>query len=163
MTISIKGLQGSPGQLLRRAHQLSMAISASQMSPHALTAMQFGAMVVLNEKPGIDATRLASLVAFDRPTLTGVIDRLEAKGLVERQQHPSDRRARLLYLTPEGSALLRDASKAARRTHRMVLDPLTPQERETLIGLLEKLVAAQAARFSEALDAGTVYGERAQA
>ncbi len=152
MNLSIQDLQESPGQLLRRAHQLSTAIAAEQLTPHALTAMQFGAMVVLAERPGIDATRLAALIAFDRATLTGVIDRLEAKGLVERRQHPTDRRTRLLYLTTEGKALHKDASKAAWKTRRMVFDPLSLAERETLVALLTKLVDAQAARFSETLE-----------
>jgi DNA-binding MarR family transcriptional regulator len=153
MSISIQDLQESPGQLLRRAHQLAMAIAADQLTPHGLTAMQFGAMVILSEKPGIDATRLAALFAFDRATLTGVIDRLEAKGLVLRQPHPSDRRTRLLHLTPEGQKLLRNASRAAKKSRHVVLDPLSPDERETLLALLTKLVAAQSERVPEEVQA----------
>lgn len=146
MSISIKDLQYSPGQLLRRAHQLALMIAAEQLTPYGLTAMQFGAMVILNEKPGLDATRLAALSAFDRATLTGVIDRLEAKGLVSRQPHSTDRRTRLLHLTADGLVLLRDASRAAKRSRHVVLDPLTPSEREVFLGLLGKLVAGHEAK-----------------
>lgn len=78
-----------------------MAIVAEHFTPLNLTSIQFAALVAINDSPGLDATRLAALIDYDRPTMTGVIDRLEAKGLVMREVDPNDRRARLLFLTPE--------------------------------------------------------------
>ncbi|HRO03218.1 MAG TPA: MarR family transcriptional regulator [Terricaulis sp.] len=58
---------------------------AEHFTPLNLTSIQFAALVAINDSPGLDATRLAALIDYDRPTMTGVIDRLEAKGLVMRE------------------------------------------------------------------------------
>ena len=55
-----------------------MAIVAEHFTPLNLTSIQFAALVAINDSPGLDATRLAALIDYDRPTMTGVIDRLEA-------------------------------------------------------------------------------------
>jgi DNA-binding MarR family transcriptional regulator len=53
-----------------------------------------------NEQPGLDQRTLASSIGFDTSTIGGVIDRLEKRGLIERQASPTDRRVRLLQVTP---------------------------------------------------------------
>ena len=108
--LSVKDLRQAPGYLFRRAFQLSVAIATEQLATHNLTTVQFASLVGIHEHPGLDATRLSALIKFDKATLTGEIDRLEAKALIERRPHPSDRRARTLHLTREGEKVLREAS-----------------------------------------------------
>lgn len=149
--LSIQDLRQAPGYLFRRAFQLSVAIATEQLTPHNLTTVQFASLVAIHEQPGLDATRLSALIKFDKATLTGVIDRLEAKALIERRPHPSDRRARTLHLTREGEQVLREASEAARETREAVLEPLPRAERKQLLTLLNKLIELHADR--ELLDA----------
>ena len=59
--------------------------------------------------------------------MTGVIDRLEAKGLVMREVDPNDRRARLLFLTPEGLRVLEAADRAAHESRDVLLGPCRPK------------------------------------
>ena len=122
--LSVKDLRQAPGYLFRRAFQLSVAIATEQLATHNLTTVQFASLVGIHAPPGLDATRLSALIKFDNATLTGEIDRLEAKALIERRPHPSDRRARTLHLTREGEKVLREASVAARETREAVLEPL---------------------------------------
>lgn len=141
---TVHKLRKSAGFLLRCAHQLAVAIVAEHLTPLNLTSVQFACLVAIHDVPGLDATRLAALVAYDRPTLTGVIDRLEAKGLVMRESHPKDRRTRLLHLTAEGRKVLADADRAAHQSRDDLLGPLSPQERRQFMLLLEKLVLLHA-------------------
>lgn len=70
-----------------------------------LTDAQAGALWRLSGEPEMTARRLAQLLNCDASTATSMVDRLERLGLVHRIPHPSDRRAKLLQLTPQGCAL----------------------------------------------------------
>ncbi len=89
---------------------------------------------------GIDATRLSAVIAFDRSTLGNVIERLEAKGYIERKPSRGDKRIKLLYLTRSGAALLRDSMPSVDRAQARMLRPLKAADRKTLMALLVQLV-----------------------
>src|SRR4051795_7420389 len=97
-----------PGYLFRRMQQIAVAIFVEECRAYDLTPVQFAALVAIQTHPGIDATRLSAVIAFDRSTLGSVIERLEAKTYVERKPAAEDKRVKLLYLTKSGAALLRD-------------------------------------------------------
>jgi DNA-binding MarR family transcriptional regulator len=153
MAITVKNMRKSPGYLLRCAHQYAVAIVSEHLAPLGLTTVQFSTLVALNENPGLDATRLSALINFDRPTLTGVLDRLEAKGLLVRKPDPNDRRARALFLTTQGEQMVADVDKAAHRSRDVILDPLPPAERKQFMLLLDKLVEAHHKRASPTVQA----------
>ena len=132
-------LYAMPGHLIRRAHQISGALFAEELDGQDLTSVQFAALLAIRAHPGLDATRLSALIAFDRSTLGGVLERLEAKGWIRREQASEDRRAKRLHLTPGGSALLRRAEAPVRRVQERLLAPLAPADRATLVRLLAEL------------------------
>jgi DNA-binding MarR family transcriptional regulator len=105
-----------------------------------LTPVQYAALIAIHTHPGIDATRLSAVIAFDRSTLGSVIERLEAKDHIERKPSPEDRRIKLLYLTKAGAAILREIIPAVERAQARMLEPLKPSDRKTLTGLLAQLV-----------------------
>ncbi len=146
MSVSIQSLTEAPAQLLRRAHQLATAIALEQLAEFNLTPIQFGLLIVLNERPGIDAKTLCQTLALDRASLTGVLDRMEASGLVTREMDPNDRRARVLTLTPEGRDVFKRSSRKGVGTQLEILDALTPAERTRFMKLLRKLVDVQTER-----------------
>lgn len=148
MSVSIQSLTEAPAQLLRRAHQLATAIALEHLADFNLTPVQFGLLIVLNERPGIDAKTLCQTLALDRASLTGVLDRMEAGGLVTREMDPRDRRARVLTLTPAGTDLLKRSSRKGVGTQLAILDAFTPAERERFMKLLSKLVEVQTERLS---------------
>ena len=86
-----------PGHLIRRMQQASLAIFDTEMARAGcdLTSVQYAALVAIAAQPGLDQATLASVIAFDRVTTGGVIDRLEAKGDVRREMPSDDRRSRL--------------------------------------------------------------------
>lgn len=136
----LEDLHRKPGHLIRRAQQIAVAIFIEECAALDLTPVQYAAMVAINELPGIDATRLSAQIAFDRSTLGNVLERLEARGFVERYPSPDDKRIKLLKLTPQGRAVIRRAEDAVRRTQERILAPLAPKDRRVLLELLAQLV-----------------------
>jgi len=129
-----------PGYLFRRMQQIAVAIFVEECKAYDLTPVQYAALVAIQAHPGIDATRLSAVIAFDRSTLGNVIERLEAKQLIERKPSREDRRVKLLYLTRAGVALLSDIMPSVDRAQARMLQPLKPADRKTLMALLTQLV-----------------------
>ncbi|MTV27470.1 MarR family transcriptional regulator [Nitriliruptoraceae bacterium ZYF776] len=102
---------------------------------HELTPMHLFALRALEEPTPMGA--LAELLHCDRSHITGVADELEGRGAVERQAHPSDRRVKLLALTPEG-AELRDRLEAELLSRSPVAQGLSAEEQEQLSDLLAR-------------------------
>jgi DNA-binding MarR family transcriptional regulator len=129
-----------PGYLFRRMQQIAVAIFVEECKAYDLTPVQYAALVAIQAHPGIDATRLSAVIAFDRSTLGNVIERLEAKQRIERKPSREDRRVKLLYLTRLGVALLSDIMPSVDRAQARMLQPLKPADRKTLMALLTQLV-----------------------
>jgi DNA-binding MarR family transcriptional regulator len=130
----------APGYLFRRMQQIAVAIFVEECKAFDLTPVQYAALVAIRTHPGIDATRLSAVIAFDRSTLGSVIERLETKGYIERKPSLEDKRIKLLYLTKAGGALLREIMPAVNRAQGRMLQPLKPADRKTLLALLTQLV-----------------------
>jgi len=130
-----------PGHLIRRAHQISGAIFAAHLAGFDLTSVQYAAMEAIAAQPGIDATRLSDLIAFDKATLGGVLDRLEAKGLIARQPSSQDRRVKSVALTDAGKTLLDSVGPRVVAAQGEMMRPLSETEQAQLIALLKKFVS----------------------
>jgi MarR family transcriptional regulator, lower aerobic nicotinate degradation pathway regulator len=135
-------MYGTAGHLLRRATQVATALFMNEAREFDLTTVQFAALTAVDQSPGIDVTRLSGLIAFDRSTLGGVVDRLETKGLLLRAPDPQDKRIKLLYLTPQGRSVLAQTQSIALSVHEQVLRPLSPRDRKELLRILTVLVEA---------------------
>jgi DNA-binding MarR family transcriptional regulator len=120
--------------------QIAVAIFVEECRAFDLTSVQYAALVAISTHPGIDATRLSAVIAFDRSTLGNVIERLETKALIERKPGRDDKRVKLLYLTRTGAALLRDIVTSVDKAQARMLQPLKPADRKTLLALLTQLV-----------------------
>ncbi len=103
--ITMDAVYTAPGYLFRRMQQIAVAIFMEECKAFDLTPVQYAALIAIRTHPGIDATRLSAVIAFDRSTLGSVIERLEAKQLIERKPASSDKRVKLLHLTESGTAL----------------------------------------------------------
>ena len=130
----------APGYLFRRMQQIAVALFVEECKEYDLTPVQYAAMVAIHTHPGIDATRLSAVIAFDRSTLGSVIERLQIISLIERRSAPDDKRVKLLYLTKSGVALLRDIKTSVERAQARMLQPLDPADRKKLMALLTQLV-----------------------
>jgi MarR family transcriptional regulator, lower aerobic nicotinate degradation pathway regulator len=138
--VTMDAVYAKPGYLFRRMQQIAVAIFVEECRAYELTPVQFAALVAIRTHPGIDATRLSAVIAFDRSTLGNVIERLETKDYIERRPAREDKRVKLLYLTKSGAALLRDIMPSVDRAQARMLQPLKPADRKTLMALLTQLV-----------------------
>ena len=133
-------LQTTPGHLIRRAQQIAVAIFAEQLANADITPVQFAILNALLDSPGIDQVSLAKRVAFDPATSGSVIGRLEAKGWVVREADRSDRRRKLLVVTPQGVHALASIQSDVSQVQEKILAPLTAQEQSQFVHLLSRLV-----------------------
>ena len=131
----------APGHLIRRAQQLAVAIFMEETAGFDATPVQFAILNALMDDPGEDQITLSGRVAFDPATFGSVIGRLEAKGWVNREADPGDRRRKLLWITPEGEKVALQMKRAVSRAQQRIVGPLDPEERAQLGVLLGKLIA----------------------
>ena len=129
-----------PGYYIRRLQQIAVAIFLQETEAHGITPVQFGALQAVANHPGVDQRTLAGRIGLDTSTVAGVVDRLEARGLLLRQVSPDDKRVRLLTVTPAGAALLREVEPAMRAAQARILAPLPRAERATFMRMLRTLV-----------------------
>ena len=133
-----------PGHLIRRLQQISASVFAERMQALGvdLTSPQYAALALLRDHPGIDQATLAGLIAHDRPTIGGVVERLAAKGLVERRTSAADRRAKRLELTRRGERLLARLEPVIAALQDEILPGLDRRERREFVRLAAKVVEA---------------------
>jgi DNA-binding MarR family transcriptional regulator len=137
-------LSTMPCHLARRFQQIAVAIfhAETETDGFDLTPVQFAALSALVEHPGVDQATLAGLIAYDRTTLGGVIDRLEQKGLLRRETSRRDRRAFLLHLTTAGEALVAALRPSVERVQFVMLRGLDDSEKAEFIRLFQKAIDA---------------------
>ncbi len=128
------------GHLIRRLNQISVSVFTEKINDagYDLTPVQFAALNILQSNPGIDQASLAGLIAYDRVTIGGVVDRLEQKGFIHRRVNSG--------IAGRGSCILRNGERQRWRQSRRslqklqddILCGLNVSERSQLIRLLEK-------------------------
>jgi DNA-binding MarR family transcriptional regulator len=144
MPMHLMPMQLMPGHLARRFQQIAVAVFHAKVEEagYDLTPVQYAALSTVRAHPGIDQATLAGSIAFDRTTITGVVDRLVQKGLLARQVSSKDRRAHALRITATGRRTLRGIAPAVEAAQRTMLCGLTADEAERLLRLLRKAIAA---------------------
>jgi DNA-binding MarR family transcriptional regulator len=141
-------LSERPGFLIRRLHQIHVALFQEACGEFEVTPLQYSLLSALAVRKTADQTTLAADIALDRTTTTGALKRLAAHNLVERAVNDEDRRARLCRLTPAGAALLAKIEASARAVHRATLDNLSEKERAIFVDMMQRIVAAHSNRDS---------------
>jgi DNA-binding MarR family transcriptional regulator len=131
-----------PGFLIRRMHQIHVALFARYCADFDITPVQNSILWALSRRGQADQTTLAADVCLDRTTTVGALKRLAARRLVARTQSAADRRAQLCEITPRGRDLLSKIEASALAAHRDTLAALTVPEREMLLSLMKRVVAA---------------------
>lgn len=130
-----------PGHCIRRLQQVAVAIFMQEAADSGITPVQFAVLQTLGAQPGLDQRTLAGEVSLDTSTIAGVVDRLEARGLLTRSHSPGDRRVRLLHLTPDGEDLLEALTPSMLRTQARILEPLSAAERKEFMRMMQRVIA----------------------
>jgi DNA-binding MarR family transcriptional regulator len=134
---------------LRAAYLALHRRSDAAFAPHGVTADQFVLLATLARGgEALTQRELARRMSSDPSTVRAMLVLLAARGLVERDTHPADARARTVALTAKGLRAYRRLWTAGESIRARMLGALRPSEAETLVRLL--------GRVAEALDPGCV-------
>ncbi|ARC94266.1 MarR family transcriptional regulator [Vibrio coralliilyticus] len=114
----------------------------TELKKHGLTIALWPTLMCLWEEEGVTQRDIAQKSKVENSTTTRTLDKLENLGLVERQPDPNSRRAFRIYLTDEGRALKETLLPIPMAINQKLLSSLEPKERDEIIRLLQKMVAA---------------------
>lgn len=134
---------------------LAATLAERGLSPRSLTVLRVAAA-----QPGVTQSEIAELLLLNPSRVVGIVDQLESHGFVERLVDPRDRRARLLFPTPEGIDEVAGSAPAVARALDHTLAGLDLAEREQLQVLLRRLVdgVGRVDRSPKAVDPTTLAG-----
>ena len=135
--------------VLSRATQAVTRKVEAHIAEQGLTPMEFGILEVLHHKGPLLLGEIQRKVLVTSGGTTYLVDRLTEKGLVKRQDCPTDRRARYAVLTPAGAALIRSIFPEHARMLAEALSGLSKQEQVTATRLMKKLGLAAEGTVAE--------------
>ena len=131
--------EAMPGHLLRRCHQIAVAIFLDECAAFELTPLQFAVLDSLLANGPQDQVSLGGAVALDRSTISLVLRKLEQRALLRRKKSPQDQRAKIVTITTQGRQLVETALAAVHSAQQRIVAPLDAEETGQLRRLLEKL------------------------
>ena len=125
--------------VLSKASRSMMNYAQSSISALDMCGTDFGVMEALLHKGPLPVNAIGKKVLVTSGSITTAVDRLEQRGLVERQEVPDDRRVRLVRLTKEGHKMIKLVFGQHQKHLNKATEILSPKEQKTLIELLKKL------------------------
>ena len=131
------------GFLIRRLHQIHVALFVQEAAQLDITTIQFTALSVLYQRGEIDQSELAMQVGMDRTNVSDVVRRLLERGYMTVRINPEHGRRRLIRLTAQGMAFLKKADRCAQRAQERTVAALSGPDRKVFAALLQHLVQEQ--------------------
>jgi MarR family transcriptional regulator, 2-MHQ and catechol-resistance regulon repressor len=139
--MSSKGQVAAPRLwlVLSRCHRALSQIAERSIHDTGLCLTDFAALEALLHKGPLTITEIQGKVLLASGSMTAAVDRLEEKGLIKRGPAPTDRRAKVLHLTPEGRRVVETAFSRHAAVLESAMAVLNPSEKRQLHSLLKKL------------------------
>ena len=134
-------VEESTSWLLNYGGRLAVRRFAARLQAHSITPPQWGVLVRLGQQDGQSLSEIGARALFDGPTMTGIVDRLEAGRLVQRRRDSSDRRVINVYLSEQGRALMQSLPPIGRDTDRELLADLPASDLVCFRRALEKVIS----------------------
>ena len=129
-----------PGYLVRRLHQIHVAMFSARVADGQVTPVQFGLLSILISRPGIDQATLGAELGLDPANVAEILRRLEDRNLLTRVVDPQNRRRKLCLATPDGKKFVQRYQKDMQLSQQQLLSPLNPADRQLFMELLGRLV-----------------------
>jgi DNA-binding MarR family transcriptional regulator len=130
-----------PYRLSVLSNRLSNAIARCYETKFQLSVTEWRVIAVLGRFPGLSANEVAERTAMDKVAVSRAVARLLESGRLQRDLHDADRRRSVLELSPAGYEIFRSVAPLALAYESALLEALEPEERDTLLALLDKLGA----------------------
>lgn len=140
MTPAQAHIHAEIGRLIARLGRIWRRESDSALSEHGLSyATAIPLLVLSRQGEHVRQGVLADELGIEGPSLVRLIDLLQAEGLVERREDPSDRRAKTLHLTKAGAAKVEETNRVLRRVRARLLRDIEPEELATTFETLQRI------------------------
>jgi DNA-binding MarR family transcriptional regulator len=133
------GMRRLIGYTLKRVAAATTADAARALEAHELRVTTFSALSVICDNPDVTQSALAQSLAMERSNIVVIIDTLEEAGLIGRHRMKGDRRAYALRATLKGIRRRDAAMKALQENEERQLADLSPEERQVLAELLDRI------------------------
>ncbi len=137
--LDIRFLESLMGYNARRAALSIINLFLQRMAVYDLRPVDFSVLSVIANNPGVTSRQLCQTLSILPPNFVAMLASLEKRDLVQRQAHPSDKRAIALCLSPAGQAMMLQAEQAVQTSDLDATASLSPTERTTLMTLLQKI------------------------
>lgn len=135
----LRALVQQPGSLFRRLASQSHALFHRLSAQDEITAPQLTLLATLVRSGPLPQAELGRIVGIDKNTLTEMLRRMEARGLLSRSRHPTDRRALTIAITAAGGAWVEQLAPAAMAVGAAMLAPLAPEHHALFMECLQLL------------------------
>ena len=122
-----------------KANQLASRFLSQKVSDLNVTSVQAMVLGFLNAEDKITSSELGRRTELDSATLTGILDRLEAAGFIERRGNPDDRRSIRIHLTGPGQSMSRESSRMIAEANSEFLQVLTDGQKRELHKMIQIL------------------------
>lgn len=137
------------GYLVHEVARLFRRRFEEEARDYGITQPQWRALGEIARTEGVSQVNLAHAIDIDPMTLSGILDRLEKRGLVDRYPDPNDSRAKLARITPAGRELMERAREVGLAIYGKALSGISDSEQKLLVGVLERIRGNLAALAAE--------------
>ena len=127
------------GYVLRRAQLVVFQDFFNAFAPFDIRPAQFSVLTVIERNPGLTQSQVAAALGIKRTNFVGMLDELEKRGLAERRQGARDKRSYALYLTADGTALMRKLKPVLKAHESRMIDLVGEEGRDRLVDLLHEI------------------------
>jgi len=124
---------------LLQAREAAMGFFRPSLNQHGLTEQQWRVIRILSQHPELEINRLAELSCILKPSMTGVLVRMEAAGMIERRKVEQDQRRVLVRLAPKGEECFNAMSEDMEANYQRLQAKFGEEKLQTLLALLNEL------------------------
>jgi DNA-binding MarR family transcriptional regulator len=125
--------------LLTRTQQVVFQQFKAGLAEYDVTPVQYGVLKCLWSQDGQNPSQIAGSLFLDSSTITGILDRMESKGIIKRIADPKDRRSLRVVLTEQGRLLEEPVTRIIEEENEKVLCALNEEERTKLVEYLNRV------------------------
>lgn len=137
--VDMSGISDFIGYAIRRAQLAVFQEFSERMAEFEVTTAQFSVLRLVGGNPGLNQKILATALGVETPRMVLIVDALERRGLVVRLASTVDRRARAIFLTPQGRRLQRRMERRSADYERRIVERLRGEDKEALLRMLRHL------------------------
>jgi len=141
--------QAPLGYLIFEVGKLMKRRFEDEARSQGVTLPQWRALAHIEAFEGITQKALADAVDADPMTISGILDRLEKRGLVERYVDPTDSRAKLARILPEGAEVVRKAREVGFAMYQSAVDGIAPDDQKSALSALQQMRANLLGQMAE--------------